>query len=371
MEDKTVETVSFACTSCGADLKYKAGTQHLSCEYCGAENEIPQAEGEIEELDFHAYLTGKSDREEKITEHFIKCESCGASSTIEPNITAGSCPYCDTPLIVENAKDETVIQPKSLLPFKLSGKEAKEEFKTWVSKLWFAPNDLKKAVLNFDHFKGIYIPYWTFDTDTTSIYVGQRGEYYYVNESYTTTENGKSVTKTRQVRHTRWYSVSGHVHKFFDDILTVATKSLPEKYIYKLEPWDLENLVTFNKSFLSGFITEKYQIELDEGFEIAKGIAEKEIQHLVRRDIGGDEQRILSLNTNYKDITFKHLLLPVFVSAYNFKGKLYQFLVNGRTGEVQGQRPYSAFKIAMAVVAVLIVIATIVYFVKTGQTPPQ
>ena len=228
--------------------------------------------------------------------------------------------------------------------------------------MWFAPNDLKKAVLNFDHFKGVYIPYWTYDTDTTTSYVGQRGEHYYVTETYTTTENGKTVTKTRQVQRTRWYPASGRVHKFFDDILVAATNSLPRKYIYKLEPWDLENLVSFNKSFLSGFITEKYQVELPEGFEIAKGIAAAEITRLVHRDIGGDEQRIISMHSSYNNITFKHLLLPVFVSAYRFKNKVYQFLVNGRTGEVQGQRPYSWIKIVLVSLIGIIVIGAIIYF---------
>lgn len=363
-EEKQINVGTFACNNCGADLKYKPGTEKLTCEYCGAENEIPQIEGEIEELDFNAYLTQKSEGEEQLTERFVKCVSCGASSTLEPNIVAANCPYCATPLIVEQATEESVIQPKSLLPFKLDKKQAKTEFGKWVKKLWFAPNDLKKATLNFDKFKGIYIPYWTFDTDTYSKYIGQRGVYYYVTESYSTTENGKSVSKTRQVRKTRWHSASGSVNHFFDDILTVATKSLPEKYIYKLEPWDLENLVPFEKSYLSGYITEKYQIELGEGFEIAKNIADKEIRQLVRRDIGGDEQRINTLNTSYKDITFKHLLLPVYVSAFKFKNKVFQFLVNGRTGEVQGERPYSWIKITLAAVAVFAVIAVIVFLVN-------
>jgi DNA-directed RNA polymerase subunit RPC12/RpoP len=355
---------SFACTNCGADLKYKPGTEHLICEYCGTTNEIPKFDTEIEELDFHKYLQEKSDKEEQITSSYVKCSSCGASSTLEPNITSAQCPYCATPLVVEDAKEESVIRPKSLLPFKLDKNQAKEEFNKWVKKLWFAPNKLKKATLNFDHFKGIYIPYWTFDTDTSSKYLGQRGDHYYVNESYTTTENGKTVSKTRRVQKTRWSYRSGNVSKMFDDILTAATKSLPEKYIYELEPWDLENLVPFDKSYLSGFISEKYQIGLDEGFEIAKKIAEQEIRELVRRDIGGDEQRINSLNTKYNNITFKHLLLPVFVSAYKYKNKLYQFLVNGRTGEVQGQRPYSWVKITLAAVAVLAIIATIIFLTK-------
>ena len=313
IKEVELEVGTFACTSCGADLKYKPGTTHLNCEYCGANNDIPHIDADIEELDFYAYLNKKAESEETTIEHYVKCDSCGASSTLEPNVTSALCPYCSTPLVIEHAKDEKVIQPKSLLPFKLDKNGAKGEFKKWINKLWFAPNDLKKAALNFDHFKGVYIPYWTFDTDTNTKYIGQRGEYYYVNQSYTTTENGKTVTKTRRVRKTRWYPASGRVQRFFDDILTVATKSLPQKYIYKLEPWDLENLVPYDKSYLSGFLSEKYQIELGEGFEIAKGIAEPEIRNLIRRDIGGDEQRIISMQTNYDDITFKHLLLPVFI----------------------------------------------------------
>lgn len=362
---KNVQT--FACTNCGAELKYKPGTIHLNCEYCGTTNEIPQIDIEIEELDFNEYLSNKSEQETLLTEIYVKCDNCGASSTLEPNITAAQCPYCTTPLVIDQAKEENVIQPKSLLPFKLGKDNAKNEFKKWVNKLWFAPNKLKKATLNFSHFKGIYIPYWTFDTDTFSNYLGQRGDYYYVTESYTTTENGKTVRKTRRVRKTRWSFRSGNVSKFFDDILTVATKSLPEKYIYKLEPWDLENLVPFDKSYLSGFISEKYQVDLGEGFEIAKNIAEDRIRELVRRDIGGDEQRITSLNTRYDDITFKHLLLPVYISAYKYKNKLYQFLVNGRTGEVQGQRPYSWIKITLAVIAVLAIIGAIFVIVQANQ----
>ncbi len=361
IKEQELSVGTFACTDCGADLKYKPGTEHLNCDYCGAKNEIPKIEENLEELDFQEFLEKTSETEDTIIESFVKCNSCGASSTLEPNVTSALCPYCSSPLVVEQAHDEKVIQPKSLLPFKLNKDSAQAEFKKWIKKMWFAPNDLKKAALRFDHFKGIYIPYWTFDTDTNTNYIGQRGEHYYVTESYTTTEDGKSVTKTREVKKTRWHSVSGNIQKFFDDILTVATKSLPKKYINKLEPWDLENLVPFDKNYLSGFITEKYQIELSEGFEMAKEIADPEIRKMIRRDIGGDEQRIISMNTSYNDITFKHLLLPVFVSAYKFKDKLYQFLVNGRTGEVQGQRPYSWIKITLTVIASLAIIGTIIY----------
>ncbi|QMU66795.1 MAG: hypothetical protein GKR88_20355 [Flavobacteriaceae bacterium] len=356
----------FSCVNCGGDLKYKPGTRFLECEHCGTKNEIPEIEEDFEELDFHKYLKEKSNTQETLVEKFVKCHSCGATSSLAPHITSSSCPYCATALAVEASREESIIQPKSLLPFKLDKESARSQFKKWINKLWFAPNDLKKASLHFDRFKGIYIPYWTYDTDTYTKYAGQRGIYYYVTESYTTTENGKTVTKTRQVRKTRWYPTSGSVKKFFDDVLVTATRSLLKKYVYKLEPWDLENLVPFEKKYLIGFLTEKYQINLEEGFDIAKGIMDPKIRTLIRQDIGGDVQRIISMKTNYDAITFKHLLLPVYVSVYRYKNKLYQFLVNGRTGEVQGQRPYSWIKITLAVLLAIGIIVLIVYFNKNS-----
>ncbi|MFN3557315.1 MAG: hypothetical protein ACK4VN_15250 [Bacteroidales bacterium] len=353
-DEKTLDVGTFACTSCGADLKFTPGTTLLKCAHCGNENEIPQTEVQIEELDFHAFLEKKAEEQPELTQHFVKCDNCGATSTLEPHIRSASCPYCSTPLVVENAHDEKVIQPRLILPFKLTKEQAREQFKKWISKLWFAPNKLKKATLNFDHFKGVYIPYWTYDTDTQTAYTGQRGDHYYVTVPYTVVENGKTVRKTRTERRTRWSFTSGSVNEHFDDILVVATRSLSEKHIYELEPWDMENLANFERSYLSGFITEKYQIGLEEGFDIAKSIAKRTIDNSIRRQIGGDVQRILTSSTRYDNITFKHLLLPVYVSAYRFKKKLYQFIVNGRTGEVQGERPWSIAKIATLVVAILL-----------------
>ena len=365
MDQNNTQTAStFGCIDCGADLKYEPGTKQLTCEYCGAVNEIPEIEAEIEELDFEEFLNKEADASEQLTINLVKCTICAAESTIEPNISSASCPYCDSPLIMEDVHEEHILKPKSLLPFKIKKQEALNAFKTWIKKLWFAPNDLKKAVLSFDHFKGVYIPYWTYDSDTFTSYTGQRGTYYYVTESYTTTENGKTVTKSRQVRKTRWTFTSGQVDRFFDDILIPASTSLPNKQMEALEPWDLENLEPFTKEYLSGFITEKYQVNLKTGFDKAKNIMRSRIDDLIRRDIGGDDQRILSRNTQYDRITFKHLLLPAYVSAYNFKNKLYRFMVNARTGEVQGERPYSWIKITLAVLFAIGIGVAIYFLVK-------
>jgi hypothetical protein len=224
--------------------------------------------------------------------------------------------------------------------------------------LWFAPSELKRRAERAQ-IAGVYIPCWTYDCGTTSDYTGQRGDDYWDTQTYTSFENGRSVTRTRQVRKTRWWPASGRVADDFDDVLVLASRSLPSGYAEALEPWDLKDLVPYRDEYLSGFVAESYQIALPEGFEIAKGIMADAIRATIARDIGGDHQRIHSVDTRYFNVTFKHALLPVWISAYRFHDRTFRFLVNARTGEVQGERPYSWVKITLAVLAALAVIAII------------
>jgi LSD1 subclass zinc finger protein len=360
-------TGEIACTSCGASLKYKPGTDHLSCEYCGALNEIPQIPQEILELDFNEYLE-KFESAAPVTEvKTVQCKNCGATTSLPPNIRSMDCPYCATPLIVEQCKVENVITPHALIPFKLTANQASEKFRNWIKGLWFAPNKLQKMAMVTDTIKGIYTPYWTYDANTHTFYVGQRGTWHYRTVSYTAVENGKTVSKTRQERYTVWTMASGKVDNNFDDILVNASHSIPRDMADGIEPWPLGDLKPFVPEFLSGFLSEKYQVDLKNGFGIAKSIMEKEIAKTVRRDIGGDEQRILSMNTDYRDITFKHVLLPIFISAYRYNNKVYRFMVNGATGKVKGERPWSAGKIVLAVLAVLAIIGIIALIMNAAK----
>jgi hypothetical protein len=226
--------------------------------------------------------------------------------------------------------------------------------------LWFAPNALKKRARAENKMSGVYVPYWTYDCQAYTRYHGERGDHYYVTETYRTTVNGKSVTRTRQKRKTRWTRVSGTVWDNFNDVLVLASRSLPKRYTEKLEPWDLRNLVPYQDDYLSGFRTESYQVDLEEGFVEAKEIMHEKILSTIHGDIGGDRQRVHNMTTRHDDLTFKHILLPVWVSAYRYANKSYRFLINARTAEVQGERPYSWVKITLAILFVIAVIAGII-----------
>jgi len=351
-----------ACENCGALLKFKPGTTSLVCEYCGAKNEIghPGAGNVIRETDLEEFLARNFEEEETMSVATVRCNSCGATSTLAPHVTSDKCPFCDAALVIKTGTLATIHKPQYVLPFGIDAPRAMQNFRRWIGKLWFAPGDLKKYADQSEKLTGIYLPYWTFDCATDTSYSGQRGDYYYETETYTATENGKSVTRTRQVRHTRWHYVSGRVQNKFDDILIEATQSLPKPTLRALEPWDLQKLEPYNDGFLAGFRTETYTVDVRKGYNEAKMQMEPAIRDTVESDIGGDDQRIDDLNIAYYNPTFKHILLPVWLSAYRYQGKVYQFMVNARTGEVQGKRPYSTIKIVFTVLAAIIAIVVLV-----------
>lgn len=347
-----------ACSSCGAILKFKPGTHHLACEYCGAQNEIaqPEVQGKIEETSLDDFLSKNFDQEEKIETATVHCDSCGATFTLGTNISSDKCPFCASTIVIKNAATTKLHKPQYVLPFAFDEKKALDSFKRWLDGLWFAPSELKHYADRAGKLSGMYLPFWTFDCSTDSSYTGQRGEDYYVTESYTAIENGKSVSRTRQVLKTRWYHASGRVQNTFDDILIEASSTLKKDKLRALEPWDTKNLVAYNDKYLSGFRTETYTLGVKEGYQEAKARMEPEIHNTIRQHIGGDRQMIHFVNSTYHNPTFKHVLLPVWLSAYQYKSKVYQFLINARTGEVQGDRPYSAGKIILAVIFGLITV---------------
>jgi DNA-directed RNA polymerase subunit RPC12/RpoP len=365
-EGSPITAEQYSCAQCGAKLDFAPGTAAMKCPYCGFELQIAESDTQVAELDYKAYLEKSAGEKPTLEAKRVKCNQCGAETTVSPNAAADICPFCAANLVFSESVSR-LIKPEGLLPFKVSQKEAFEKFRKWIQGLWFAPGSLKQYARTETKLAGVYIPFWTYDSETTTDYGGERGDYYYTNENYTTTENGRTVTRTRRVWHTNWTPVGGTVRNSFDDILILAGKSLPRVYATRLEPWDLANMVPYADEYLSGFRAESYQVSLAEGFEDAKVVMASVIESTIRQDIGGDEQRIHSTQTQYGRITFKHILLPVWLTAYRFREKVFRILINARTGEVQGERPYSAWKITLAVLAALVILGIVILIGTTRQ----
>lgn len=363
-EAAPMEEHRFPCDRCGADLRFAPEEGVLKCDHCG--NVVPlegeYRKGAIREQDFKAALDRQLPEAEIEEIRVLNCANCGAQIEFDADVHSRECPFCASPIVTDTGLQRH-IKPRGLLPFALDERAARKAMTDWLGRLWFAPGGLREYARKGRRMQGIYVPYWTYDADTKSSYSGERGTVYYVTR--TVTRNGKS----QQVREARirWTPARGRVSRFFDDVLVLASRSLPKRYTDALEPWDLSALKPYSPEFLAGFRAEGYQIELDEGYHEARAHMDRVIERDVRFDIGGDRQRIHAIDTQVGNVTFKHILLPVWLAAYKYRGETYRFVVNGRTGRVRGERPWSAWKIAVAVILALIVAGGLGYVISQSQ----
>lgn len=355
-----LEEHRFPCPACGSDMRFQPGTEKLVCDHCGNEEIIEGGmdRDAIRELDFRAALSADLPEAEMEEIRVTRCPNCGAEVEFDGQDHATECPFCATPVVIDTGTHRH-IKPKGVLPFLVSEADAHREMTSWLGRLWFAPSGLKAYARKGRRMQGIYVPYWTFDADTKSRYSGARGTVYYV-----TVGSGKNRRREQRVR---WTPKSGRVARFFDDVLVLASRSLPKRYTDALEPWDLAALEPYQPQYLAGFRAEGYAVELDEAWNEARVKIDRVIERDVKFDIGGDRQRIHRIDTTISDVTFKHILLPVWLAAYKFRGKTFRFVVNGRTGRVQGERPWSVWKIAAAVLALAIVAGAAGYFYAQAQ----
>ncbi|HEY6307629.1 MAG TPA: hypothetical protein VI488_14345 [Candidatus Angelobacter sp.] len=352
---ETAAKEQFACPACGAGMQFSPESGQLKCGHCGQTQALIAGSSVVA----HEFTgTVASQALQPITAQALQvtCTGCGSVVAFEPPEVAGTCSFCGTAIVAQPKAADPLIAPDGVLPVKVPKQGALTRLQEWLRSRWFAPNALKRLARP-EGINGVYLPFWTYYCHTDSSYVGERGEHYYETESYTDSDGHR---QTREVQHTRWYSASGRVQEDFSNVLIPATKAVPEARLNKLEPWDLNALCGYEPAYLAGFRAQRYQIELAEGFEKAKIVMGREIDRSVREDIGGDEQRVSSISTAYSRIFFLHLLLPVWIGAYQFRGQVYHVVVNARTGDVEGERPYSPWKIGTLVVAILAVVVGLI-----------
>ena len=355
----------YPCDKCGSSLRFAPGQTDLVCPNCGNAQHIEAASPRamsraLGELDLQRGLQDDLPQAAMQDIRTSSCPNCGAQVTFDGAIHAMDCPFCASPVVADPGPHRQ-IKPQALVPFVLTEPQAHNALTAWLGSLWFAPSSLLEYTRKGRAMTGIYTPFWTFDADTSTRYRGQRGDYYYETRTVTVNVNGKSQQRQEQVRHTRWSPASGYISRGFDDVIIMASASLPQKLGDELTPWDLSALEPYTPDYIAGFRAEGYTIPLAEGHQMGRAKIDATIRMDIIRDIGGDEQRIDAVSTDYGAETFKHILLPIWMAAYKYNTRSFRFLVNGQTAEVQGERPYSAWKIAFAVIAVVIVVAGAVY----------
>lgn len=348
---EAVAREKFACPACGAEAHWNPTKLALVCPYCGTTSPMegpPSDAVEIKEHDLVSALRSlpEDKRGWKAAKVSVRCQSCEAISVFDPEKVAQRCEFCGSAQIVPYDQIKPPISPESLLPFKVDQSVVRDSIRSWYGSRWFAPNRLKKAALT-DTLHGVYLPYWTFDALVDADWTAESGYYYYTTETYRDS-NGR--TQTRRVRHTRWESSAGHLEHFFDDELVCASKGVHSDLLNKVEPFPTQQLTPYSPSFLAGWTVEQYQLDLIGAATHSRDRMEGKIRSMCASQVPGDTHRNLRVSARFHNQTFKHVLLPVWFVSYNYGAKAYQVVVNGITGQIAGEHPYSFWKIFFAVV---------------------
>jgi hypothetical protein len=354
MPDATAQK-KFSCPSCGGESQWNPAKKALVCPFCGtvspAQAELSATGAEvIVEHDLVAALRGIPDDQRgwQAEKTSVKCQSCQAISVFDAARVGQRCDFCGSSALVPYEEIKAAFRPESLLPMKLAENQVRDLIRTWYGSRWFAPNKLKRAALT-DTVKGLYIPYWTFDAQVHANWTAESGYYYYETETY---RDANGNTQTRQVQRTRWEFSSGSLDHFFDDELVPASRGVQEAMLRKIEPFPTTTeLVPYNPGYLSGWVVERYQIDLVAAAQEARQEMDEEMERLCASQVPGDTHRNLQVQSDYSGQTFKHILTPIWLLTYNYGAQHYQVVLNGYTGVIAGKYPKSWVKITLAVLA--------------------
>lgn len=341
------------CPNCGATIVYDPETRGMFCEYCGYRREIPRPEDQasVQEIDFDAEVKRES-FDWGVNKKTFVCQNCGGTTIYDALQTASVCPFCGSTSILPAAEQNT-IAPGGVCPFEIPMKSAGGLFKKWLNGRIFTPRAAKLQAKP-DAFQGVYLPYWTFDTMTTSSFTGRAGFDRRV-------KRGDSWET-----ETDWRQVSGLYQEFVDDQLVVGSKRHEDSGVRKAEPFDFSKLIPYNPDLVAGFIAERYSVGLNDAWTEAQNWIRNQlrsnIESYIRRTWHADRAASVSFSTQFDKITYKYILIPVWISSFVYKGKTFQFVVNGQTGKVGGKAPISALRVTLAILATLALIIALLYF---------
>lgn len=366
----TLEQTDKKCPACDGTLNFDPASGMLVCAYCGKSVAIdfgadgPQS---AEELDFFRAKEREScdwGTQTKV----VECKNCGAKTVYDALETAGECPYCGSNQVME-ASDEDTLAPGGICPFAVDETAAGDCFKIWLKRRWFCPSSVKKNVGKL-LFHGMYLPYWTFDTNTDSYYTARYG--------ITRTRTVGSGKNRRTETYTSWYRTDGYHKEFINDCLIKGTVRHDQAILSKIEPFNTEANVAYRPEFLAGFVAERYSVGLEDAWENAKvsinRILENSVEREIRRYHHADKVDSIRLSTKHHDITYKYLMLPIWASHFTYRSKSYQFMVNGQTGRVGGRTPVSPWRVLLAVLIGLglaaLVFMLMIVFSENGIAAP-
>jgi DNA-directed RNA polymerase subunit RPC12/RpoP len=339
----------FLCLKCGGRVEFDILSNQLTCLYCGYTPTTGEERSAADaEHSLYQVLPTESGHRWAASQQQLSCQRCGAVSLWQPEQKAVECPYCASHQLIASEETAALIDPQAIAVMQISEEQAVRRTQEWFGRGWFVPDDLSKAVKKHI-LHPAYYPFWTFDG---------------VLELHWSCEINEGSSDAAS-----WVRRSGVETELFNDTLIPGLQRLKFEAMKKLGPYNLMDMVEFKPQYLAGWPALTYDRPLAKASLLARERVVKNLrQQLYDRVAPGRQKRGLKAGgVNWLDMTFKYVLLPLWIGTYHYQGKSYQVYVNGQTGKVSGEKPRDLLKTILIITsAVLSFLVVLIFLALAG-----
>ena len=356
------------CPNCGAtDISLNSKTGKLRCNFCRHEFDPIKLEGmekDISKLKGKVIGSGATkinkDSKDILT---LKCSSCGAEVVVDTSQALTSrCHWCRNTLSI-NEQIPNGSVPDTVLPFKITKNEARNEIEKFVFKRKFFANANFRKEFTTENIMGVYLPYMIVDVNSHAKLIGQ-GEHKV--RTYTEKVGDRDETyydaDLYDVSREFDLTIEGLTVESSKDKLNKEASDRTNNIINAIMPFDTENCLEWNANYLKDYTSEKRDTDINDldnlvkvqAKDIAKFSANKSVE-FYDRGVRWDNQDLNVIGEQWKSA-----YLPVWLYSYHESDKnlLHYVCVNARTKKTMGSIPIN--KVKLLIISLIVEILGII-----------
>ena len=323
----------YKCPCCGGAIAFDSSLQKMKCPYCDTEFEMDALKGyddglqqQPDDMKWETAAGGEWQNGE--TDHLRSyvCKSCGGEIVGDENTAATACPFCGNPVVMMG-QFTGALKPDYVIPFKLDRAAAKAGLTKHLSGKRLLPKVFQDQN-HIDEIKGVYVPFWLFDTDAAA------QVRYRATKVRTWSDSNYQYTETSHFMVRRDGTIG------FENVPVDGSAKMTDELMESIEPYDFSEAVDFQTAYLAGYLADKYDVNAEQSAEKANERVKKSTEEAFAATVQGydtvkTEQSTIQLHGG----KVKYALYPVWILNTTWKGKQYTFAMNGQTGKFVGDLP--------------------------------
>lgn len=341
-----------SCPTCGSQLQYGSRKRELRCKKCGYKRELKRNSSQVSErklnssVDFSRFTKGMGE----ITQ-VKSCGNCSSLIAYHPNAVPGRCPVCNQNEFTDVKNSPKTLEPKNILPFTVPEHRARKILRRHLRKRrpWMLPAKIFKTYRP-EQLRAAYIPAYLMDVYVRASWEGKGG--------FRIPVNNKGKVTEKEV----WEPVTGYYENFYENQFTLASPKIDKSVFDQINDFPLRDLVAFDPGYLESFPAEVTEKDPNDSVKDAEKSIDDAVKSQAQSKIKAEKTKDLKITSDKEALTWQHVLLPVWISSFTYRKKTFQYLINGKTGKVAGDKPLSLPRILILIGTITVLLVLLVWW---------